>query len=96
MNTGKSHNPIVDKKKIREVLARKLQAAIDAGETQTSLAQKAGTSQAHISRLLNCEAAATVDLLPGLAKALRCQPWELLLDDEEARKEILAKLIGRP
>lgn len=85
----------MEKNKLREILARKLQAAIDAGETQTSLAQRSGISQQHISRLLRCDAAPTIDALVGLAQALRCQPFELLLDDDELRDEIYRRAIGK-
>lgn len=62
--------------------------------TQPLLAERSGISQAHVSRLLNRHAAATVDVLDALARACRCQPWELLVDDEATREQALRRILG--
>lgn len=63
--------------------------------TQPALEERSGVSQSHISRLLLCQAAATTDVLVDLARACRCQPWELLVDEDEVRREALARMLGR-
>jgi transcriptional regulator with XRE-family HTH domain len=46
--------------------------------TQQELAQKIGTSQVQIGRLENSERGLNIEDLPIIAKALDCEPWELL------------------
>lgn len=86
------------KKALRDVLAAKIQAALDAGDTQGGIAKRAGyvLSQQHVGKLAKGKAAASVDTLEGLAKALHCEPWELLVDDEEAREEAFRRILSRP
>ena len=66
-------------------------------DTQAKLSKRARVAQSHVSRILRCESAATVDMLEAIASALGCMAWELLADDEGARKEALARmLLGTP
>lgn len=65
-----------------------------AGLNQTALAKRSGIAQTHISRLLRCTSGATLDTIATLAEALRMQPWELLVNDEETRAEILQRILG--
>lgn len=46
--------------------------------TQQELADKLGISQAHIARIEKNERGLDIDVLPLFAKALDCEPWELL------------------
>lgn len=46
--------------------------------TQQELADKVGISQAHIARIEKNERGLDIDALPLFAKALDCEPWELL------------------
>ena len=46
--------------------------------TQQELADKVGISQAHIARIEKNERGLDIDVLPLFAKALNCEPWELL------------------
>lgn len=89
----------MEKTALRQVLARNLQRAMDSSpaiDTQQKVAAKAGLSQQHVSRILKCETSAGVDVLQRLAKAVRCAPWELLVDDDATRKEALERMILRP
>jgi len=63
-------------------------------DTQPKLANKSGLSQQHISRLLRCEASATTDALVQIARALKCEPWELLTDDQAIREAVYKRVIG--
>lgn len=84
---------------LRKVLARNLaerMAAIPDCDTQAKLSKRARVGQSHVSRILRCESAATVDMLESIAAALGCMAWELLADDEGARKEALARMLLGP
>lgn len=61
---------------------------------QTALAQKAGISGSHLSEILRQLASVTVDLVADLAKALGVQPWELLVNGEEAKKVAWTRIVG--
>lgn len=98
MRIALADNPLMDKMELRQILARKIRDAMERDpnlETQQKMAARAGISQGHISRLLLCEAAATTDALVGLAKAMRCQPWELLADGESTRRAAIERMLGR-
>lgn len=87
----------MEKTLLREILARNLAAAMEADPnigTQQKLAAKARISQAHVSRLLLCEAAATLDIIAALSEAVKCQPWELIVDEHETRKAAIEKMLG--
>ena len=84
---------------LRKVLASVLQGRMDASidlSTQATLSERAKVAQSHVSRILRGESAATVDMLEALAAALRCQPWELLADSEQARREAIERMISGP
>lgn len=61
---------------------------------QTALAKRSGIAQTHISRLLRCSSAATLETVATLADALGIQPWELLVNDEATRAAILQRILG--
>lgn len=84
---------------LRRVLANNLEKrmAISATcDTQAKLAKRAGVGQSHISRILRGESAATIDMLWAISRALGCMAWELLADDEGARREALARMLVGP
>lgn len=84
--------------KLRQVLAANLRAAMQknpAISTQPKLEAKSGVGQSTISRILKEQGAATLDVIADLAKAVGCQPWELLVDDDETREAALARMIRR-
>jgi transcriptional regulator with XRE-family HTH domain len=86
------------KRGIKEVLAINLQARMDADSTignQPLLSARSGVDQGYISRVLRQEAAITIEVLEKLAKGARCQPWELLVDDEATREAAIRKLLGK-
>lgn len=68
--------------KPRQVLAqnlRGLMATKDGPRTQTDLSSKAGVAQSTIGRILNCEAAATIETLSDLARAYGLEAWQLMV-----------------
>lgn len=88
----------VTNEELRRVLARNVQARIDADpalQVQENLEKRSGLGQATISRVLNVGGAATLDTVAALARGIGCQPWELLVDDDATRAEALRRMIGR-
>lgn len=47
--------------------------------TQTELASKAGVAQATIGRILNCDAAATIETVAQLAGAYGLEAWQIMV-----------------
>lgn len=83
------------KNEIRQVVAQNLRDAMErAGMNQTDLAKKAGISGSHLSEILRQLASVTVDLVADLAKALGVEPWELLVNGEQAKKVAWARVVG--
>lgn len=64
---------------LREVLARRLrEVAAERDIALTHLADRAGIGRSHLWRLLNGEAAATLDVVDKIADALDVSPLDLL------------------
>jgi transcriptional regulator with XRE-family HTH domain len=84
--------------KAREIAARNVRDRMQAGplKTQTLLAKKAKIGQSHVSRILNAASGVTIDRLELVAAALGCEPYELLLDDEQARRALIERLMRSP
>lgn len=85
--------------KTRKTLARNLRRRMEESadlKSQPAVSARSGVSQTHISRMLRCTSAATVDMLEQLARAFRCQPWELLVDDDEMRAEAVRRILRPP
>lgn len=100
-NYPQSDTPIADngrmkKVDIRQVFARNLEEKRkELRLSQTDLAVRAGTSQGHVSEILNCLVPPGIDLAADLAYAVKCEPWELFVDTAATKENILAKLLGR-
>jgi hypothetical protein len=92
-------NPYVDKKTtLKAILARNVRRHMESNpliRRQEMLEEKSGMGQSTVSRVLNCGGAATLDTLEALARAIGCQPWELLVDDDQMREEIVSRFIKR-
>lgn len=83
---------------IRQVLADNLRARMAADESigdQPKLAARSGVDQSYISKLLKHKSGASVDALEKLARGCRCQPWELLVDEEAIREEAIRAYLAR-
>ena len=65
-------------------------------DTQMAVATKAKIAQSHLSKVLRCEASATLDLISAIAHAFGVQPWELLTDDDMTRKAALERMLFGP
>jgi DNA-binding phage protein len=90
------HNSSMNKEELLQVVIGKLRGAMQRDpnlDTQAKVAAKAGISQGHVSKLLLGEAAPTTDTLAGLAKALKCMPFELLVDDDAIRREVIERAL---
>lgn len=70
-------------------------AADESVGKQKRLAAKSGIDQSYISKLLKLKASASIETLDALARAFRCQPWELLVDDEAIREEAVRRILSR-
>ncbi len=91
-------NAGVNREELQAVLAKNLQGRMDANPaigTQLLLEAKSGVGQSTISRILLCQTFATLDSLAGLATACGCEAWELLLDEEQTRAEIVRRFLGK-
>lgn len=85
--------------KLRETLAKNLKRLMDASsdaKLQEDLEARPGVSQSTISRILLCQAATNVDVLEALARGLRVQPWELLVDTKATREQAFKRILGEP
>ena len=85
--------------KIDEIVARNIAERMKkhtACDTQVKLAKRAGISQSHVSRLVNKAASATIGRLAKVAHALGCEPYELMLDDDQARRAMIERLMHGP
>lgn len=83
---------------LRNILARNVLDRMRTGpyKTQKQLAKKAAISQSHVSRIVNAESGATIDRLESVADALGCEPYELLLEDDDARRRLIDRLMRGP
>jgi transcriptional regulator with XRE-family HTH domain len=84
---------------LREIVARNVQERMKASplvRTQPLLAKKAGIGQSHVSRIVNAAAGVTIDRLEMVARALGCEPYELLIEDETARRALIERLMSGP
>jgi transcriptional regulator with XRE-family HTH domain len=81
-------------KRLRETLAKNLKSAMArAGVRQEGVTELTGVTQSTVSRILKCETPLSLDLLEDLAKGLGMHPWELLVDDEETRAEVVRRYL---
>lgn len=64
--------------------------------TQPELAQRAGISQASVSRIENETWGATLEGIAGLAKAFNCEAWMLLADSDATREAALQHMLWGP
>lgn len=83
---------------LRKILAKKVAERMATGplDTQKKLAAKAKIAQSHVSRIVNAAAGATVDAVEKVASALGCEPYELFIDDEIARRALIERLVTGP
>lgn len=73
---------------IREIVASNLREWMRANpdlNSQPKLSERSGVAQSHISRILNQQAAATIEMLQQLARAFRRRPGDLLEPPGHAR-----------
>ncbi len=83
----------------RKLLAKNIKAKMDRNpdlSAQTALAGKSGVAQSYISRILRSKSGATIDQIWRIAKAFGCQPFELLVDSEETRREAIERMLRPP
>lgn len=84
---------------LRAVVAETVKSAMVAQPeigTQEKLAKRAGVAQSHISRLLRGQNVTLDVLLEKVADALRVSPALLLINTDQVKLELLAKIFGNP
>ncbi len=94
-----AHALVVDNQELRQALAdniRRLMADKPGMDTQMAVATRAQIAQSHLSKVLWCEATATLHLIPAISRAFGVQPWELLARDEATRKAALERMLFGP
>lgn len=99
MYTPTADNAVMGEKEVRQTLARNVADRMYRSpdlDTQKKLSLRSGVAQPHISRILRGASGATIDRVARLARAFRCQPWELLVDTELTRQAALKAMIVGP
>lgn len=92
-----AHNLWMKKMDIRQLLTRRLNEEMErAGINQQTLAGKAGISVSHLSEIRRGISSITVDLLDDLGAALGVDAWELIIDEEETRRQAIERAVSRP
>lgn len=92
---GFTHNRVMKKADIRQVFGRALEHWMEKrGINQQRLAELSGLSPGHISEARRGISAIGIDRLADLAAALQIMPFELLLDEEAMREEVLRRAMG--
>lgn len=85
-------------KPLRQIVAdninRRMQAHPELSK-QLKLAKRAKVGEATIDRLRK-QTTNALDPIEKIAGALGCQPWELLLDPDEAKEEVIRRFFGKP
>ena len=93
-DTRAGNNYPVTEEQLREVLARNVAKRTELlGLTQEAVEERAGMGQSTVSRILTKGGSATLRSLAALARALECQPWELLVDNEATREAAMRKIL---
>lgn len=84
----------VDGEQLAKVLARNARKRMD--ELGIKAQEKVeGVKQSTLSRVLLADGTPTLRTLAIVAKALDCQAWELLVDEEATREAAYRKILGK-
>ena len=94
MGYGIRDNSCVDGEQLKAILAKNVR------ERMALLGLKQdyvpGVSQSTISRiLLRGPGYPTLETLANVAKGLSCQPWQLLVDDDQIREDAIRKALSK-
>lgn len=88
-----AQNPNVDKtsKNVIEALADNVKRRMaESGLSGPTIYAKTGVSVGTLSRITNEGVATGIDNVERLAEIFGCEPWELLVPDDETRRAIIA------
>jgi hypothetical protein len=92
------NNGRVTDAELRQAVARNVQARMDADpdlKSSVKLAARSGVSKSAINYVLAADNDCTIATIAGLARAFRCQPWELMVADEDDRAAGWRRLMVR-
>lgn len=65
-------------------------------DTDMKMEAKSGVGKSTVHRYRRAESNASIEHIAELARALGCQPWELLVDhDNDPIADIVRRLLGR-
>jgi hypothetical protein len=84
---GKKPQKSLLSKALRPILAANLKSRMGSGKDRKPLRGVGGISASQLGRIIRQESAATVDALSEMASGLGCQPWELLIPNENRASE---------
>lgn len=83
------------KEALRQILAANVARLMDEHEwTQQQLAKEADIAQSHASRILGGEQSIGLDVVAAVADAFDVEPWELLIDEDATRRNVLERILG--
>lgn len=84
------------KEALRQALAKNVAERMRAAgiATQPELAKKANIAQSHASRILGGKQSIGLDVIAAVAGALKCEPWELLVDSDATRRAAIERMLG--
>lgn len=86
----KTHKTIV------QVVAENVQHYMDLNpdlQSGPKLKKKSGVSVGTVSRIINQQVATGIDTIEALARAFGCQPWELLVDKDATKADIVRRFL---
>jgi hypothetical protein len=92
------HNPRMDgaqqqrKKTLRELIAEKIAPKVDE-LGQAEFAKKAKIGQGTVSRVCNLRQDVTISMLEKLGKMVGLLPYEMLIDGENMRREVVERFL---
>jgi transcriptional regulator with XRE-family HTH domain len=92
------NNGRVTDAELRQALASNVRKRMQADESMNSqpkLAAKAGIGKSTVGYVLQAENDATLGTIAALARAFGCEPWELLVQDEDNREAAWRRIMGR-
>lgn len=92
------NNGRVTDSELRQALATNVRRRMNADEalnSQPKLAGKAGISKSTVGYVLGAENDATIGTVAALARAFGCEPWELLVADDQTRETAWRRIMSR-
>lgn len=84
---------------LRQAVAANVRRRMEADpslDSQPKLGARAGISKSTVGYILRAENDCSIDKIAALARAFGCDPWELMVVDEESRLEAWRRIMTLP